>query len=139
MTHAPDSDGPEMLALPLDFSRVTGWPSPAQTHLESLNLHRALIQHPSATFLLRVAGIAMIPRIQPGDVAIVDRSRSPRHNDVVVVIIGPDFTLKRYQRHGVSVLLTPDNPAFDTLELTEESEVVVWGVVTYVIAQPRVR
>lgn len=140
MTHPPNADGPETLALPLDFSRLsTGWPSPAEQYLESLNLHRALIHHPSATFLLRVAGVSMTPRIQPGDVVIVDRSLSARHNKVVVVINGPDFILRRYQRQGATVLLVPDHPGFDSIELTQESDVVIWGVVTYVIAQPEVR
>jgi len=139
-THSPQSDGPVTLASPADFSRLsTGWPSPAEQHLESLNLHRALITHPSATYLLRVAGTSMTPRVQPGDIVIVDRSLPARHNDVVVVISGPDFALKRYQRQGLDILLVPDNPLFDAIELTADTEVVVWGVVTYVIAQPRVR
>jgi len=33
----------------------------------------------------------------------------------------------------------PDNPLFDAINLSEDTEVVVWGVVTYVIAQPRIR
>lgn len=140
MTHSPDSDGPVTMAASLDFSLLsTGWPSPAAPFAESLNLQRWLIQHPSATYLLRVAGDAMTPRIQRGDVVIVDRSLPARTNDVVVVIIGPDFALKRYQRRGVSVLLVTDNPSYDPIELTEESDAVLWGVVTSVIAQPRVR
>lgn len=140
MTHSSESDGPVTIASPVDFSRLsTGWPSPAAPFAESFNLQRWLIQHPSATYLLRVAGDAMMPRIHKGDVVIVDRSLSPRTGDVVVVIIGPDFFLKRYQRQGLSVLLVSDNPSYEPIELTEASEAVLWGVVTYVIAQPRVR
>ena len=59
-----DSDGPVTITAPLDFSRVTtGWPSPAAPVAESLNLQRWLIQHPSATFLMRVAGDAMTPLV----------------------------------------------------------------------------
>lgn len=139
MTHSSnDADGPVTIASSLDFSRLsTGWPSPAAPFAESLNLQRWLIQHPSATFLMRVASDAMTPRIQRGDVVIVDRSLSARQNDVVVVIIGPDFALKRYQRRGLSVLLVTDNPSYNPIALTEDSEATLWGVVTYVIAQPR--
>lgn len=140
MTHAPDSDGPVTMASPVDFSRVTtGWPSPASPYLESLNLQRWLIKHPSATYVLRVAGDSMAPRIQPGDVVVVDRSLPARNQDVVVIILGPDFLLKRYQRRGVSVLLVPDNPSYETIELDGGTEAVLWGVVTFVIAQPRRR
>ena len=138
-THPPGSDGPVTLASFADFSRLsTGWPSPAEQHLERLNLHRALITHPSATYLLRVAGTSMTPRIQPGDVVIVDRTLSARQNQVVVVISSPNFILRRYQQQGPSVLLVPDHPGYDPIELSQESETVLWGVVTYVIAQPEV-
>lgn len=139
MTHPDDADGPVTISAPLDFSRLsTGWPSPAAPFVESLNLHRILIPHPSATYLLRVGGDSMTPRIHPGDVVIVDRSLSARNQDVVVVIIGPDFLFRRYHRRGLSVLLVPDNPAYEPIELTQESEAVLWGVVAHVIAQPRV-
>lgn len=139
MTHAPESDGPVTIASSVDFSRLsTGWPSPAAPFVESLNLHRVLIPHPAATILMRVAGDAMTPRIHPGDVVIVDRSLTAHNNDVVVVILGPDFFLKRYQRQGLSVLLVSDNPSYAPIALTNDSEAVLWGVVTYVIAQPRV-
>lgn len=87
---------------------------------------------------MRVAGDTMTPRIHPGDVVIVDRSLTARNQDVVVVIIGPDFFLKRYQRQGLLVLLVSDNPSYPPIELTDDAEAVLLGVVTYVIAQPRV-
>ena len=55
-----------------------------------MDLHRALILHLSATYLLRVAETSVRPRIQPGDIALIDRALRPHHNNVVLVHLGSD-------------------------------------------------
>lgn len=74
----PSADCP----LPLAASPVhAGFPSPAEDFLESpLDLNRALIRDPAATFFVRVEGDSMIgDGIDDGDLLVVDKSL-PAHD-----------------------------------------------------------
>lgn len=62
-------------------SRVqAGFPSPAQgEYADSIDLNRALITNPAATFCARVIGNSMVDAgINEGDLLIIDRSLTPR-------------------------------------------------------------
>ncbi|GHT22179.1 umuD protein [Planctomycetales bacterium] len=121
------------LRYPLIASTVpAGFPSPAEdTPTEQLDLAQHLIQHPEATFFLRVSGESMTGAgIFDGDLLIVDRSLTPGNGDIVIAILDGEFTVKRLIMDGKRIELRPDNPKFRTLKLTEESQLEIWGVVT---------
>lgn len=123
------------IPVPLMSSRVNaGFPKPSDDHLEArIDITRLLIDQPAATFIARVAddGLSMIGAgIHPGDYLVVDKSGDWKSGAIVVARIEDDFTLKRIcKRHG-RVFLMSENPDFPTIELTEESDCEVWGVVT---------
>jgi DNA polymerase V len=73
-----------------------GFPSPADDFIEEeIDLQRLLIVNRPATFLVRVAGHSMIlARLFDGDLAIVDRSLTPRNGDIVVVDIDGERSFK---------------------------------------------
>ena len=123
-------------ARPLFLASVSaGFPSPAEDYIEGrLDLNRHLIKHPAATFFVRVAGDSMIGAgIHPGDILVVDRALEPQDSNVVIAVIDGELTVKRIsQRHG-KLFLVPDNQAYEPLEILEEMEFEVWGVVTSVI------
>ncbi|MCH8558462.1 MAG: translesion error-prone DNA polymerase V autoproteolytic subunit [Balneolia bacterium] len=116
-----------------------GFPSPAQDHIErQLDLNEYLVKHPVATFFVRVQGESMnAANILSGDVLIVDRSLEPSHNRIVVAVLNGEFTVKKLQRDkdtgAITLLPESDDPQFKPVEITEESDFEVWGVVTYVI------
>ena len=59
------------LKIPLFLERVSaGFPSPAQDYIEqTLDLNELCIQHPAATFFVRVEGESMCEAgIYPGDI-----------------------------------------------------------------------
>jgi len=88
------------LNLPLFSARVqAGFPSPADDHLErSIDLNEELIQHPAATFFVRVKGESMHDAgIQSGDILVVDRSLAPTDRKIVVAMIDGEFTVKRFR------------------------------------------
>ena len=66
-----------------------GFPSPADDFVEEeIDLQRLLVVNRPATFLVRVAGDSMLlAHLHDGDLAVVDRSLTPRTGDVVVVDI----------------------------------------------------
>lgn len=127
------------LELPYaDVGIRAGFPSPAQDYMDrSLDFNRELIDHPSATFYARVAGLSMIEAgIDEGDIIVIDRSLDPRQNDIVVAYINGEFSMKYLdleEREQGRIWLRPGNPEFPSLEITPDDNFTVWGVVTKVI------
>lgn len=114
---------------------AAGFPSPADDFLEDkLDLNERFIKHPAATFFVRVAGHSMIKAgINSGDLLIVDRSLEAKSGSIVVAVLNGDFTVKRISKRGERVFLIPENSNFNPIEITDESNFQVWGVVTNVI------
>ncbi len=126
----------ETLHLPLFSDRVAaGFPSPADDHLEnSLDLNEHLIKHPAATFFVRVEGRSMLGAgIHPDDILVVDRSLEAENGHIVVAAVDGELTVKRLQYRRARLFLEPENPDYDPIEITGETDLVVWGVVTNVI------
>lgn len=128
------------LFLPLVANCVkAGFPSPADDYIEErLDLNEKLIEHPTATFFVRVSGESMLNAgIQDGDTLVVDRSLEARNDDIVIAVIDNEFTVKRLVYRATRPWLIPCNPEFSEIELTEDMDTIIWGVVTSVIHQFR--
>ncbi len=116
---------------PLYTSTVrAGFPSPADDHIEShLNINTYLIKNPDATFFVRVSGTSMINAgIHENDILVVDKSIPPHNNNIIVVAIDGELTVKRLRKTEQETLLVPENPKFKPILVNAESNVVVWGV-----------
>ncbi len=128
------SPSPAMRPVPLYTSRVpAGFPSPADDHLEdTLDLNEHLVQHPAATFFVRVQGDSMTGvGIHDGDLLVIDRSLEPKSGAIVVAVVNGELTVKRLKAEGGRVWLVPENPAYPPLEMGEGMELVIWGVVVH--------
>ena len=126
------------LVIPLASANVqAGFPSPAEDHVErTLDLNEHLIRNPAATFFVTVRGDSMREAgIVNGDLLIVDRSVRPTDRQIVVAMLDGDFTVKRLCRRQGKVWLEAANDAFSPVEIGGEQELVIWGVVTFVIHQ----
>ena len=124
------------LSLPLYSNKVpAGFPSPADDHMEGkLDLNNYLVKHPTATFFVRASGESMVGAgIHDGDILVVDRSLEPRHGKIIIAAVDGQLTVKRLQKRGSKTLLTPENRKYKPIELTENNDVKIWGVVTNVI------
>ena len=112
-----------------------GFPSPAQgEYADTIDLNRALITNPAATFCARVIGNSMVDAgINEGDLLIIDRSLSPCDGSIAVCFVDGDFTVKRLSVREDGVYLTPANAAFPELKVQENSSFQVWGVVSHII------
>lgn len=122
--------------IPLVSSTVhAGFPSPADDFLEGkLDLNQYLIRHPSASYYIRVKGESMINAgIHDGDLLLVDRSLEPRDHKVVIAIVDGQLTVKRLKKTKDKFFLIAENPEFPGIEVNEENNVSIWGVVTHVI------
>lgn len=129
----------KLLKLPLFSSGISaGFPSPADGEVEQyLDLNELIVQHPAATYYVRVEGDSMQGAgIFSGDILVVDRSLPPANGKIIVAFINGEFTVKRLVKEGSSIYLKPENPAYKTLKVDSESDFQVWGIVTYVIHKP---
>ncbi len=112
-----------------------GFPSPAQgEYADTIDLNRALITNPSATFCARVIGNSMVDAgINEGDLLIIDRSLTPHDGSIAVCFIDGDFTVKRLSVREEGIFLTPANADFPEMAVPEDSNFQVWGVVSHII------
>ena len=112
-----------------------GFPSPAQgEYADTIDLNRALITNPSATFCARVIGNSMVDAgINEGDLLIIDRSLTPHNGSIAVCFIDGDFTVKRLSVREEGIFLTPANADFPEMAVPEDSNFQVWGVVSHII------
>lgn len=114
-----------------------GFPSPADDHLDkSLDLNELMVNHPAATFFVRVAGDSMIDAgIFQGDILVIDRSLTHKHNDIVLAMVGNEYTIKRLSLRANEILLCAENPRYKAIKITSEDELIIWGVVSGVVRQ----
>jgi len=136
ITSVKPADGEQASQLQLFENCVqAGFPSPAQNeYADSIDLNRALITNPAATFCARVIGDSMTDAgINEGDLLIIDRSLPPSDGSIAVCFIDGDFTVKRLSVRDEGIFLTPANAAYPELPVTEDNRFTVWGVVAYVI------
>lgn len=123
------------LTLPVFASGVrAGFPSPADDHAEpNLDLNQ-LIDNPASTFCAWAEGDSMQDMgILDGDLMVIDRSLTPRHDDVVVADMNGAFTVKRLVRKSQGDFLMPANPDYPPILIRPADEVRIWGVVIRVI------
>lgn len=102
-----------------------GFPNPAadtlgkQRSLE-LDFNQLLVQHPSSTYIFRIAGTSWVEQgVLDGDIAVIDRALQPRPNDIIITWQNDSFAVTRYS------------------ELPEGEE--PWGVIAYTIHTLRSR
>lgn len=112
-----------------------GFPSPADDYMEErLDISKHLIKHPAATFFVKAAGESMINAgIHPGDILVVDRSVEPKNGKIVIAAVDGQLTVKRLSKSARGSFLSPENDDYDPIPITEDNEVVIWGVVTTVL------
>lgn len=122
--------------IPLYSTSISaGFPSPAESYVEKkIDLNKELIEHPAATFFVRVEGDSMEGAgIQNQDILIVDRSLEALSNKVVVAVVQGEFTVKRLKKEKGRIFLLPENLKYKPLEITKEMDFSIWGIVTYAI------
>jgi len=125
------------LILPLHLQKVgAGFPSPATDYVEDdIDLNSHLIKNIPSTFLIRVQGKSMNSvGINDGDLLVVDRSLNPKNFSTVIANVNEELVVKSFVKKQNQTFLTSGSKEItDKINLTENPEIVVWGVVTYVI------
>ena len=113
-----------------------GFPSPATDYIEEdvdLNIH--LIKNVPATFIIRVQGKSMMDvGIYDGDLLVVDKSLKPKNFSTVIANVHDELVVKNFVKEKDEQFLTSGSKKIeDKITINSESDIFVWGVVTYVI------
>ena len=123
------------LSRPLYLSQVpAGFPSPADDYVEDrIDLNRDLILHPHYTYYARISGDSMInEHLYDGSIVAFDRSLEVHDSDIVIASINnSDLCCKIYRENEDGIRLEPANPEYTPIQITEEMELQVIGLVTF--------
>jgi len=126
---------PTAPTAPPRASVVIGFGSPADdSGITRLDLNDILIRNGQATFLMRIVGSAMRDAgIDADDIAVVDRSITPAHGQVVIAVVDRDFVCRRLHMQGGELRLCACDATVADIVPQEETELEIWGVVTTAI------
>lgn len=115
------------LKVPVALEKVpAGFPSPAEPYVaDYLDFNEYLIANPSATFAARSGGYSMLDAgISKDDIMIIDRSKTPKHGDIVMADLGNEFTIKRlYKVPGRKPELHSENASGEYPDLYRPMEI----------------
>ena len=112
-----------------------GFPSPADDFKEiRISLDKELVKNKEATFYARVDGDSMIGAgLEDGDLLVIDRSKNPENGKIAICLVDGDFTVKRIKKEKNKLFLVPENKKYKKIEIKEENQLIIWGIVEYVI------
>ena len=125
------------LTIPFYLHKVgAGFPSPATDYIEDdIDLNSHLITNAPATFIIRVQGKSMTNvGIYDGDLLIVDKSLNPKNFSTVIANVNEELVVKTLIKNKeINYLTSGSKNTSDRINLTDNPEIIIWGVVTYVI------
>ena len=101
---------------------------------QGIDLNKELIKNKSASYFMRVNSNAMNGAgIHTGDVVIVDRLIEPKSGKVIIALVKGEMLIRRYEINNGKRRLLPASNKISPIDIVENSEFSIWGVVTYVI------
>jgi len=125
--------------IPLVGRVAAGSPILAQEHVEAhYQVDEALFE-PRPDYLLQVRGMSMRDAgILDGDLLAVHRTTEVRNGQIVVARLEDEVTVKRFERHGSTVRLLPENPDFSLIEIDTSRQLLdIEGIAVGVIRNGR--
>ena len=126
----------ESRSIPLTSNSISaGFPSPADDFKEiRISLDRELVKNEEATFYARVSGNSMENAgLSDGDLIVIDKSLNPENNKIAVCFLDGEFTVKRIIKRKQNLYLKPENKNYKEIKISSENDLLIWGIVTFVI------
>lgn len=130
------ADVSSSLKLPLYETGINaGFPSPADDFVDlKIDLNEYMVRNPASTFYGRINGDSMRDLgICAGDIAVIDRSLDLVNNKIALCYVDGGFTIKTVRMQNKECWLIPANANFKPIQITEENQFIVWGIVTFII------
>jgi DNA polymerase V len=119
----------------VDEGISAGFPSPADDFKNKrISLDEELVKDKSTTYYARVSGESMIGAgLDNNDLLVIDKSITPRDGKIAVCYVDGEFTVKRLKITKECVYLMPENDNYKPIKVTKDKQLLIWGIVTYVI------
>lgn len=108
---------PAMSTVPLIGTIACGTPILAE---ENVEMYISVPSMWRADFALMCKGDSMSPTICDGDLVCIRSQLTAANGQITAVLIDDEATLKRFYRHGDTVILHPENPRFTPMTYTKE-------------------
>jgi DNA polymerase V len=121
------------MKIPVILQKVSaGFPSPATDYVQDeIDLNSELIKNPPATFLIRVQGNSMTDhKIINGDLLVVDRSLNLKNDCVAIINFNNELVVKNIIKENNNFYI---KNKLEKILINENSDINVWGIVTYII------
>ena len=121
------------MKIPVILQKVSaGFPSPATDYVQDeIDLNSELIKNPPATFLIRVQGNSMTEhKIISGDLLVVDRSLNLKNDCIAIINFNNELVVKNIIKENNNFYIKNRE---EKILINENSDVNVWGIVTYII------
>ncbi|MFM7981431.1 MAG: LexA family protein [Candidatus Fonsibacter sp.] len=121
------------MKIPVILQKVSaGFPSPATDYVQDeIDLNSELIKNPPATFLIRVQGNSMNDhKITSGDLLVVDRSLNLKNDCIAIINFNNELVVKNIIKENNNFYIKNKS---EKILISENSDVNVWGIVTYII------
>jgi len=126
------ADSSEELSLPYIGGVRAGFPSPANDFSgERIDIYKECVPHPESTYFARVTGDSMNKDFLEGDLLIIDASLEYRDNQIAMIYIDGEYTMKRIKKTNGKCFLLPSNDSFPLIEITPESNSQILGIITW--------
>lgn len=114
-----------------------GEPIEIGDEIEQIDLNFMLARGNPYAMLIRVRGDSMSSEIRDGDWVMIDRSKTPDANSIVLARISGGYTIKKFKPDGHrgrnGMFLVPANEVHAPRKITENDAFEIIGVVTSVI------
>lgn len=94
------------------------------------SLDKRFIKNQASTFFFEASGSSMSPLIVPGDILIVDRSLEVTSNKIIVAHLNGEMICKRIYKNKIETILNSDNKNNKPIHITNEMNLIIFGVVT---------
>ena len=111
---------------------AAGFPSPGDDLVEQpLDLNDLLVDNPTSTFFVKVAGDSMEgAKIFDGDILVIDRAIQARAGMIVVAAVYGELVVKRLQKTSTGLALCSEKEGYEPIVIDDTDGCFIWGVVT---------
>lgn len=114
--------------LPAGTGEAAAWSGGIETH----ELDRLLVKHPSRTILVPIRGDSMIEiGVLDGDTAVVERTENARAGDFVAALVDGQCTVKELRYERSRPVLVPHNRQYEIIR--PQQDLLILGVVTGIV------
>ena len=116
-------------------ANASGFGAAADDFMErGIDLNEMLINNKPATYFFRMNSDAMEGAgIFKNDVLIVDRSLKAHSGKIIVAAVDGELLVRKFEHSFNKATLSANNKRYRDIEISEFTQFLCWGVVTYVI------